>query len=162
MSALVGDTQVNKFEQVSSLGHQIPGEGGRGSLCSDPCAVKFNFSLLMVTWDLRVDRITDRHDWEHYLPTTSLAGGNKSSKDGCQRRPHKLHLCRPPFTQALDPLLNRSTSENSRPKITCVEVESYLHRNSRLHTCIMVSGLPSILTPFSAADIHCTSPFLVM
>ena len=28
---------------------------------------------------LWTDRMTDRHDWKHYLPATSLAGGNKKA-----------------------------------------------------------------------------------
>ena len=45
------------------------------------CIVKSNALWVMVTWEPLVDKLTDRqtdgHDWKCYLPTTSLAGGNK-------------------------------------------------------------------------------------
>ena len=42
-----GCPQVNKFEQVSSLGHQLPlaGDGGLGE-----SMVRFNASWIMVSW----------------------------------------------------------------------------------------------------------------
>ena len=79
MSALVGGgAEVNKFEQVSSDGHQMSLAGGAwavGSLSNEvqylraggPGAMRSNASWLMVTYDT-VDRMTDRHDWKHYLP----------------------------------------------------------------------------------------------
>ena len=35
---------------------------------------------VVVTWEPPppVNRMTDRHDWKHYLPATSLAGGNRN------------------------------------------------------------------------------------
>ena len=45
-----------------------------------PCMVRFNALWLIVTWDPFCGRITnwltDRHNWKHYLSTTSLANGN--------------------------------------------------------------------------------------
>ena len=42
-----------------------------------PCTVGSNASWVIVTWDPPcVNRMTDRQDWKHYLPATSLAGGN--------------------------------------------------------------------------------------
>ena len=59
MLALVkGDPKVNKFEPVSSDGHQMSLAGEEG-----PCTVK--------------SHVWVRHDWKHYLPSISLAGGKK-------------------------------------------------------------------------------------
>ena len=45
-----------------------------------PCTVGFNASWVMVTIGPPVNRQTARHEWKHYLPTTSLVGGNNISK----------------------------------------------------------------------------------
>ena len=48
-------------------------------LMEGACTVRSNASWVMVTWGVPVDRETDRHTpVKHYLPTTSLAEGNKS------------------------------------------------------------------------------------
>ena len=74
---------MNKFEQVSSEGHQMSLEGGQDQgyphvSCleggvpmsrGEPCTVRSNASRGM----------TDRHVSKHYLPATSLAGGNNES-----------------------------------------------------------------------------------
>ena len=45
----------------------------------------------IVTWG-PLNRQMDRHDWKHYLPTSSLAGGNKQMLKWMV----KLHICPPP------------------------------------------------------------------
>ena len=77
MSVLVlggGCPLVNKFQQVpwspgvTSRG-QIPVQDG---LRPDPCTegVLYMKPYPSLLW-------TDKHNWKHYLPTTSLAGGNE-------------------------------------------------------------------------------------
>ena len=42
------------------------------------CTVRSNARWVMVTLNpLWEDRLTSTHNWKHYLPTTSLAGGNE-------------------------------------------------------------------------------------
>ena len=55
------------------------GGGELGPAPGRPCTVRSNASWVMVTWrppspPLWTDRQTDRHEWKHYLPTTSLVG----------------------------------------------------------------------------------------
>ena len=84
-AAPVEGPQVDKFEKVFSLGHQMSNEfpcpegGGRlrvGSLYGE------------VQW---VQWLIDRHDWKHYLPATSLAGGDNVRK----KRTGSLFHCNP-------------------------------------------------------------------
>ena len=57
-------------------GHQMLVSVGWG-----PCTVMSNASWVMVTWDyLPLPPWTDKHDWKHYHPTTSLAGSNNFIK----------------------------------------------------------------------------------
>ena len=90
-------TQVNKFEQVSSVGHKMSVAGGSSSeqvwtgLQCWPPDVSSRGSVLglMSMGDSEVQSIignghlgthllwTDRHLWKHYLPPTSLTGSNK-------------------------------------------------------------------------------------
>ena len=88
MSLTVGNLQVNKFEKVSSLFHHrrwgwgqegFPAQWCRGwgqepwgSLYSDVQYTIGNGHIEPPP--LSVDRQIDRHDWKHYLPTTSLPG----------------------------------------------------------------------------------------
>ena len=44
-----------------------------------PCTMGSNAWWTMVTWGPHVDRMTDKHDWKHYLSATSLAGGKNST-----------------------------------------------------------------------------------
>ena len=73
MSAPVGGPQVNKFEQFSSLEHQmllvtgVPGLGGwdlysRSTVNSVQTTVKINEDMGNGHMDPTVDRITDRHN----------------------------------------------------------------------------------------------------
>ena len=47
------------------------------------CTVRSNALLVMVTWNPPCEQ-TDRNEWKHYLPTTSLAGGSKM-KEKCDQ-----------------------------------------------------------------------------
>ena len=76
MSALVGDRQVNRFEQVSNLSHQMTlvegmGPCTEGAVCSEVQCIMDNGNM-----DTPMDRMMYRHDWKHYLPATSLVGSN--------------------------------------------------------------------------------------
>ena len=46
----------------------------RGSQGRGACTVRSNALWVMVTWD-SFPSWTNRHEWRHYLPTTSLSGG---------------------------------------------------------------------------------------
>ena len=81
MPVLVGvGPQVNKFERISSLGHQLSLVQG-GQYTEKACTVRSNASWTMVTWDFTPEQ-NNRHPWKHYLLTTLLAGGNNIS-DAC-------------------------------------------------------------------------------
>ena len=90
-----------KFQKVSSVGYQMPlaGEQGQGLWVPCPGGVQgvglegyFHGGLELVSLYTEVqcimcyghmgtppmDRHTDKHNWKHYLPVTSLAGGNKT------------------------------------------------------------------------------------
>ena len=80
-----GHPQVNKLEQVSSDGHKMSlvgggagtgvGAGGFHVWCRGP--VKWG-PMHHGQWsngDPSPCGLTDTHEWKHYLPSTSLAGG---------------------------------------------------------------------------------------
>ena len=50
MSVLEGGPQVNKFEQVSSDGHQMSLARGPHVSCLEVCTVRSNTSWVIVTW----------------------------------------------------------------------------------------------------------------
>ena len=54
--------------QWGSLRSHVQGRGGAGI-----CTVSSNASWVIPLW---TDWLMDRHVWNHYLPTTSLRGGN--------------------------------------------------------------------------------------
>ena len=104
----VGGPQMNKFEQVSSYGHQMSLAGGwawpelgvpclmaRGAAAAGRgCTVKSNASWVMVTSGPPPLLWTDRHEWKHYLLKTSLAGGNNAHL--CDNEPK---LCDKPLEE---------------------------------------------------------------
>ena len=82
----MGPPQENNFSHISGLGLQmlLAGVGsrevpvqreGQNQLVVHPVQ-RSKESWVKVTWtpSLSVNRITDRHDWKHYLPTTSFVG----------------------------------------------------------------------------------------
>ena len=81
-----GSLRVNKFEQVSIVGHQVPVAGGleMGGPRSDisgwawgwrPCAVRSKASWVMVTWGHPVDRQNGRHIRLKTSPSCYSIGG---------------------------------------------------------------------------------------
>ena len=48
----------------------------RGLGPGGPYIVRSNALWIMVKWDSHVDRMTDRHDWKHYIPELLWRGGN--------------------------------------------------------------------------------------
>ena len=60
------------------------GSGPR--LCTEesPCMVRSKALWVMVTWDTPCGQ-THRHNWKHYLPTTSLARGKKGCQQGISK-----------------------------------------------------------------------------
>ena len=71
--------EVNKFEQVSSLIHQMSLAGG--SLYSEvhclegrQCTMRSNASWVIVTWHPS-PLWTDRYDWKKTLPSHNFVGG---------------------------------------------------------------------------------------
>ena len=83
--------QINKFEKVSSDHHQmsLAGEEGRSPWvwCLGemwvPYHVTYPMMHLMLTTPSQL--WTDRCLWKHYLPATSIAGGNDTIQ--CFKRP---------------------------------------------------------------------------
>ena len=59
MSVPVGGPQVDTFEQVSSIDHQISLARGQGSV-HGVCTVRSNASWGIVTWDPPPNRMTDK------------------------------------------------------------------------------------------------------
>ena len=60
MPALCGGPQVNKFQQVSSDGHQMSLTKGPGQEPRGPCTVRSHASWILVTWGgTLLDRQTD-------------------------------------------------------------------------------------------------------
>ena len=52
----------------------LPTEPGEGSLCSEAQLNKYEQDQVVITW-VEPPNSADRHDWKHYHPVTSLAGG---------------------------------------------------------------------------------------
>ena len=82
MSVLVGAVvgpQRNNFEQVSSGGHQMSIARGEGFMSDSGQAgaggpVQWG-TMHRGQWSMGVPvLLTDRHEWKHYIPVTSLAG----------------------------------------------------------------------------------------
>ena len=81
-----GGSQVNKFEQVSSVGHLMSVStgladvqlifGGAGPGIPYSEVQGFMDNDHMAPLPLWIDRMTDIHDWKQYLPTTPSVGGN--------------------------------------------------------------------------------------
>ena len=76
VSALVGDPQVNKFEQVSNLGHQMTLPEGMGPCTEGPVYTEVQCIMDNGNMGTPTNRMMYKHDWKHYLPATSLVGGN--------------------------------------------------------------------------------------
>ena len=59
---------------------QVPMSGRRaGPGPGESCTVRSHAPWIMVTWGPPPPQWTDRHDWKHYLPATSLAGDNEDN-----------------------------------------------------------------------------------
>ena len=86
-----------KCHQMSAPGADSSREQGLQSWPPDitskggPCTVRYNRSMVIVTWRLflpsltpphhrPLDRQTEWYTWKHCLPATSFSGGNKTSQ----------------------------------------------------------------------------------
>ena len=66
-------------------------------------------SWVVVIWRPTVIKQTDRHDWKHYLPTTSLAGGNQLKKCYLDMQPKSLvSYCFPENRNLMEIISQRS------------------------------------------------------
>ena len=63
-----GVLEVNKFEQVSSDGHQMSLAGGG--------ALYIEVHCIMGNHHMGPHPPVNRYDWKYYLPVTSSVGGN--------------------------------------------------------------------------------------
>ena len=67
-----GASLYSDVQCIMGNGHIDPPKTGADTWC---LLVRSNASWVMVSWDPPTEQ-TDRHDWKHYFPTTSLPGDN--------------------------------------------------------------------------------------
>ena len=93
-------SKLNNFEHVfgtrAGTGDgYVPIQRGLGP--GGPYIVRSNALWIMVKWDSHMDRMTDRHDWKHYIPELLWRGGNyccyRDNGDFTQQNKPSLNVC---------------------------------------------------------------------